>query len=32
MFLRTWYQMSGTSFGGVDCSRSTNMVVRPAVV
>ena len=32
MFLRTWYQTSGTSAGGVDCFRSTKIVVWPAVV
>ena len=32
MFLRTWYQTSGMSSGGVDCFRSTKIVVCPAVV
>jgi hypothetical protein len=32
MFLRTWYQMSGHRDGGVDCSRSTKIVVWPGVV
>ena len=32
MFLRTWYQMSGTFCGGVDCFRSTKIVVCPAMV
>ena len=32
IFLRTWYQTSGTAAGGVDCLRSTKMVVWPAVV
>ena len=28
-FLRTWYQMSATASGGVDCFRSTKIVVWP---
>ena len=32
MFLRTWYQTSATASGGVDCFRSTKIVVWPATV
>ena len=31
-FLRTWYQMSGTSAGGVESFRLTKIVVWPALV
>ena len=31
-FLRTWYQTSAIDAGGADCSRSTKIVVWPAVV
>src|SRR4030095_9774164 len=31
-FLRTWYQMSGTSAGGVESLRFTKIVARPALV
>ena len=31
-FLRTWYQMSGTSAGGVESFRFTKIVARPALV
>jgi len=32
IFLRAWYQMSGTSLLRVEPSRLTNTVVTPAVV
>jgi hypothetical protein len=32
MFFRTSYQRSGTTSGGVDCSRSTKIVVAPGRV
>jgi hypothetical protein len=32
MFLRTWYQTSGTASGGVAPFRSTKIVVCPATV
>ena len=32
IFLRTWYQMSGTALGGVESLRTTMMVTWPAVV
>jgi hypothetical protein len=31
IFLRTWYQVGGTSFGGVDSRSSRMMVVSPGL-